>query len=147
MTATVSPFRPHRGKRRVRDYIYERDMELRRRFRETAMADSTTTFSSIEIWRRIVAQPAPRFYMSEQRARRCVYDLRHGKFRPLTQGRRRLVAELSTRYDLALEDDPSLTLTEFIIREIDSGAPEFYMTAESAMRSVERTCRRYNLPL
>lgn len=86
-----------------------------------------------EAFCRAVAAPAPRFWVSEERATAVVSRLLAGRtlgrMRPM---RRRMFADIARRVRQLLEAEPSLSLYLAVERVVNSPAPSYYLSPGSA---------------
>lgn len=131
-----------RRKRRLRELVDERNRALLRSLDRVAGAERMTVAA---IWDAAVALPAPRLYISEENAARIIRRIRRGAGPGATGSSLRVGRYLWSRYCAALSLDPALTPAQFAATEVYRPAPEFFISGESARKSVGHTRRKTHL--
>lgn len=112
------------------DFTDERNVALvslfRRKIREASLIDLDAIF--LEISR----SPAPRFFISEERALYLIKEFRRtGQMKVRIPLRCRLMEDLLRAVDSLLRRSPELTLAEAVFRAVNSPAPSYYLTPGS----------------
>lgn len=86
-----------------------------------------------EIYRKVVKQPARRFWVSEERACIVVYQIRKGdKLKDMHSTKRRMFMEIHRRAMKIQEKNPTMAMLEIVRGVVRQPAPEFYLTPGSA---------------
>ncbi len=115
----------------VSDFSGQRNAELEAAFRRVAAMRHVT--STREIFRRVAASPASRFWVSEQRAAEVIGRMLKGdnldSMRPKRRQMFLRILELALAFRRA---NPGASLTAAAFHAVNSPAPEFYITPESA---------------
>lgn len=122
------------------DFIQHRDNELKEAYRRQMKRGGAS--STAEIYENMVREPAPRFWVGEEHAAEVVSRMRKGETPVVLASRRRMYAEIFRRVERMLADQPGIPLIEAVVRVVNSPAPEFYMSAETARRQLRLILRR-----
>lgn len=113
------------------EFAGQRNSELEAAFRRIAAMRHVTTTD--EIFRRVAASPASRFWVSEQRAAEVIGRMLKGDRLDTMRPKRRemflKILELVLEYRRA---HPVATISSAAWYAVNSPAPEFYITPESA---------------
>lgn len=116
----------------ILEFTADRDNELRLAYRQAI--SQSQTLSLPDLLEKVVATPASRFWVSEERAYAVVTDLERG--RPLPEKMRgpkqRMFMEIYRRFLLLRAERPDAPVRDLIEEVIYSPAPEQYMTAQHA---------------
>lgn len=131
-------------RKRKRNLIEQRNLELRRVFREESVKLANRGKLAAEIWALAVKRPASRLYVSEDVV---VRELNERERRGETASHRRRIADLRRGYERARFVDATLTVAKYAEKLLYLPAKEFYINPLSAKVSVLRTCRRLGLRL
>lgn len=112
------------------DFTDERNLALvslfRRKIREASLIDLDAIF--LEISR----TPAPRFFISEERALYLIRNFRRtGRMRVEMPLRRRLMEDLLRVVGRLQSRTPDMSLTEAVYKAVNSPAPSYYLTPGS----------------
>ena len=87
----------------------------------------------LEIFEQIVRLPAPRFYVSSERALRVTYSLmNHASIDHMQPTRARMFRDLLKVIERLRAERPRLSLPRIVEEAIMTPAPELYLTALSA---------------
>lgn len=88
-----------------------------------------------EIGERIVLSPAPRFWVSEERAAAVVSAIMRGKpvLETMRPTKREMFEEIHRRVVELKELHPDWSLCLLVFKVVNSPAPKFYMEASSAL--------------
>lgn len=116
------------------DYLQSRNEQLSGAFR----ARLGKGWGVLEVFNQMTDVPAPRFYISEERAFRLV-SLRRRKGRwpeGIIPTRRRMLNEIYRRVEAMMEADPALDLRDAVFEVVNSPAPSFYLTPGSIRRII-----------
>lgn len=124
------------------DFTEARDKELLRAVRRLVMDPSCKSMT--EVYARAVTEPCSRFWVSERRAAEVISKMLRGVDRdwksvPL---RRKMYQELCRRVMSWRGENPGHHLSDAVFAAVNSQAPEFYLTPESAMVIVSRIMKR-----
>ncbi|MDE7376603.1 MAG: hypothetical protein K2N16_07125 [Muribaculaceae bacterium] len=126
------------------DYAAARGEEVKRAFRK-AWECAASMVSGYQpdvdhVAALAVRFPAPRFYVSEERAAAVVGQMMRGE--PVTDGmresKRRMYAELLRRVRLLRAKQPAATLVDLVASVIYEPAPEFYIEPATALFIMSR---------
>lgn len=127
-----------RKKNSVCDFASQRSEALLYNFRQYLAAQSQ--ISAIKAFHHAAEAPAPRFWVSEVRATRVIYNLLKGI--DLTEGmlpeKRRMYQEILRRVKEAMEKDPGLPLGDIVFDVVNSPAPSSYLGWDRAMRLINK---------
>jgi hypothetical protein len=125
------------------EYEVERSRDLMRAYKQ--VFTQTDGLSLPQLLAVVVAMPAQRFYVSEERAMRVVSSMYR---RPLPEGmnpaKRRMYLEIKERVDRVRERCPEWRLSRCIMYVVGQPAPEFYLTVSTArtiLSKARRVCR------
>lgn len=124
------------------DFMETRNRELLRAVRRRVMDPRCKSMT--EVYAQAVMEPCSRFWVSERRAAEVISRMLRGedpdwKSFPL---RRKMYHEL---YRLVLDwraENPGHPLSDAVFAAVNSPAPEFYLTPESAAVIVSRVMKR-----
>lgn len=124
------------------DFTEARDKELLGAVRRLVMDPSCKSMT--EVYARAVMEPCSRFWVSERRAAEVISKMLRGvdpdwKSVPL---RRKMYQELCRRVIAWRGENPGHPLSDAVFAAVNSQAPEFYLTPESAMVIVSRIMKR-----
>ncbi len=124
------------------DFTEARDKELLRAVRRLVMDPRCKSMT--EVYAQAVTEPCSRFWVSERRAAEVISKMLRGvdpdwKSVPL---RRKMYQELCRRVIAWREENPGHHLSDAVFAAVNSQAPEFYLTPESAMVIVSRIMKR-----
>lgn len=124
------------------DFTEARDKELLRAVRRRVMDPRCKSMT--EVYAQAVTEPCSRFWVSERRAAEVISKMLRGvdpdwKSVPL---RRKMYQELCRRVIAWREENPGHPLSDAVFAVVNSQAPEFYLTPESAMVIVSRIMKR-----
>lgn len=124
------------------DFTEARNKELLRAVRRLVMDPSCKSMT--QVYARAVMEPCSRFWVSERRAAEVISKMLHGDDRdwksvPL---RSKMYRELCRRVTAWREENPGHHLSDAVFAAVNSQAPEFYLTPESAMVIVSRIMKR-----
>lgn len=117
------------------EFISERNENLRREFYLRVFPGYPGVLALFEDIARI---PAPRFYISEERAISLLCRkkrLGDSWGRGMVPSRRAMIDEIDRRVRILRSFNPGLTLKEAVFRVVNSPAPSFYLTPNS-IRSI-----------
>jgi hypothetical protein len=102
------------------------------------------TIRSLTLLTTIVARPAPRFYVSSQRASIVISDMLRG--RPLTSmhpSKQRMFQEIFRRVMELRKTNTTAPLSQLVNSVIEQPAPEFYITPSSAKRIIQKNRKAF----
>lgn len=124
------------------DFTEARDKELLRAVRRLVMDPRCKSMT--EVYAQAVTEPCSRFWVSERRAAEVISKMLRGvdpdwKSVPL---RCKMYQELCRRVIAWREENPGHHLSDAVFAAVNSQAPEFYLTPESAMVIVSRIMKR-----
>lgn len=124
------------------DFTEARNKELLGAVRRLVMDPSCKSMT--EVYARAVMEPCSRFWVSERRAAEVISKMLRGedqdwKSVPL---RSKMYRELCRRVTAWREENPCHHLSDAVFAAVNSQAPEFYLTPESAMVIVSRIMKR-----
>ena len=125
------------------DYIYERERDFLKAYTHLPPHPGAH-LGSREILRKVIAQKACRFYVSEEECYRNL--LRMNKNLPLTiksTSKLHMYAEIHRRVTHLLAQAPQTTLHDAICQVIYNEAPQFYISLRTAQR-ILKTHRQRN---
>lgn len=117
----------------ILEFTRQRNDELMRAYRTQLRLSPHISMARVSA--AIVRMPAPRFWVSEERAASVVTLLLAGRDLPpnMRPTKVRMFSEIFRRY-LALRDrHPDASLQDLVSQVVNSSAPEFYMLPRSAM--------------
>lgn len=117
----------------AKSYFKEaRDAELSALFRK--MLCETEMNSLNELFAAVVKQPSSRFWVSEDRAAIVVRDVIHRGYdlRQMKLQTARMYAEILKRVLKIREKNPERDIYSIVFEVVNSPAPEFYLTSDSA---------------
>lgn len=115
------------------EYERQRDENLLRVYR-TLMGSLAVT-SQCEIYRMVVASPADRYWVSEERAVAVIANMTtdyNGTLRKMLPQKQRMYADIYRRTMKLMKANKGMTRAEAVMEVVQSPAPEFYLTPGSA---------------
>ncbi|MGM9862718.1 MAG: hypothetical protein ACI305_00440 [Lepagella sp.] len=114
-------------------FTRERNLALLHAYRREVAAASYITLD--EIGRKIVNSPAPRFWVSEERAAAVVSALMRGKpiLDTMRPTKREMFSEIYSRVLALRKARPCWDLPRIIHKVVNSPAPKFYMKPSTAI--------------
>ena len=128
----------------ILEFAEERNNELMRVYRN--IIASRSFIDSEDVVKELVNTPCSRFWISEERALRVVNAINKGF--PILYGmlstKREMFLEIYKRVMKLRKRLPKASLYECVIKVVNSPAPKFYMSANSA-REIIRKMRSKNL--
>lgn len=124
------------------DFTEARNKELLGAVRRLVMDPRCKSMT--DVYARAVMQPCSRFWVSERRAAEVISKMLRGedqdwKSVPL---RSKMYRELCRRVMAWREENPGHHLSDAVFEAVNSQAPEFYLTPDSAMVIVSRIMKR-----
>lgn len=124
----------------VAEYRDQKNNELLARFAEQFRNGSYRDMN--DLFSKTASMPATRFFIGEQRALVIVKRLMRGEsLGRMLSSRRRMYLDIYSRVCAVMRDNPECTLTNAVFQVVNSQAPEFYMTRESARTTIYRLRR------
>lgn len=120
----------------------DRDNAVLREFHR--MAARCASISMSALMPRVVKQPAPRFWVSEERATIVVSAMLRGLqvTRGMGQWKRRMFAEICRRVQSLRQQHATSPLVWLVREVVNSPAPEYYMSPRSAQNIVGKMLSR-----
>lgn len=117
----------------VSHFISERNRALLSEFRRQVSKCAFVTLN--EIGERVVNSPAPRFWVSEERAAIVVSAIMRGKpvLKTMRLSKREMFEEIHRRVVILKKSHPDWFLYELVHEVVNSPAPKFYMKTSSAL--------------
>lgn len=117
----------------VLSFTRERNAALLKAYREQISAVKFVRLN--EIGEKIVNSPAPRFWVSEERAAAVVSAIMRGKpvLETMRPTKREMFEEIHRRVVALKEAHPDWHLCQLVFKVVNSPAPKFYMEASSAL--------------
>lgn len=120
-------------------YVTERDLALidafKRELRTRAILDLDKIFAYIA-----TEVPAPRFYISEERAVRIIkYHQCHGRWLTTRQLKRRMLEEIERRALHYLDGRQADNIIDAIYMAVNDPAPSFYLSPHSVRTYIYNT--------
>lgn len=114
-------------------FTRERNAALLEAYREHVNAARFVKLN--EIGHKIVNSPAPRFWVSEERAAAVVSALMRGKpvLKSMRPSKREMFEEIHRRVVALKKLHPEWHLCELVYEVVNSPAPKFYMEVSSAL--------------
>ena len=114
-------------------FTRERNAALLKAYRE--LVDSVSFIRLNEIGEKIVNSPAPRFWVSEERAAAVVSAIMRGKpvLKTMQPTKREMFEEIHRRVLALKKLHPDWNLSQLVFKVVNSPAPKFYMKASSAL--------------
>lgn len=133
-------------KRRLFDYIEQRDLEMRSVYRRLVLSGEVgDACDSMYVWELVVRHPASRFFVSEESATRALRAYAAGRSRGCGKAVQSVVGSLGEAFLARRAVDPSLSAARFAAEAVYGPAPGFFIKADTARKSVAATCRRLGL--
>lgn len=120
----------------ILEFTDKRNKELMRAFR---VALAKKDFIDItEISEEIVNSPCSQFWVSEERAVVVVASIAKGKpiLETMRSTKREMFQEIYSRVKALRSKNPKATLSELVIKVVNSPAPKFYMRPRCAMEII-----------
>ncbi len=112
-------------------YVEERNAALCRTFNR--MLDSDGYSDINRVFDELASQPAPRFYISEDRALLLLRNHRRtGRWALKKPERIAMLEEINARVERVLKENPGLGLYDAVCCVVNSPAPSFYITPGTA---------------
>ena len=97
-----------------------------------------------DIVRKAISSPAPRFYVSPERALAVIQKIKKGEsIAYMSESRRDMYTEIYNRVQSLLETNPYFSIKEAIRKVINSPAPKFYInegTAIVTLHYIKKQC-------
>lgn len=117
----------------VLSFTRERNAALLKAYRE--QIDAVSIVRLKEIGEKIVNSPAPRFWVSEERAAVVVSAIMRGKpvLETMRPTKREMFEEIYLRVVALKKVHPDWLLCQLVFKVVNSPAPKFYMEASSAL--------------
>lgn len=117
----------------ILSFTRERNAALLKAYREQVNAADFIRLN--EIGEKIVNSPAPRFWVSEERAAAVVSSIMRGKpiLDTMRPTKREMFLEIHRRVVALKEQHPDWTLCALVLKVVNSPAPKFYMRPSSAL--------------
>ena len=117
----------------VLEFTRERNAALLKAYRE--QIDAVDYVRLNEIGEKIVNSPAPRFWVSEERAAAVVSAIMRGKpvLETMRPTKREMFEEIHRRVVALKKEHPDWHLCRLVLKVVNSPAPKFYMEASSAL--------------
>lgn len=121
----------------VVEFKEQRNKELLRAFRN--QLSNLGELPLRELFDRASHSPASRFWVSERRAMMVMSKMLKGdNLSSMNPKRREMFQEIFRRVKRILEEQPGISLIEASFRAVNSPAPEFYLTPQSARTMIYR---------
>lgn len=121
----------------VVEFKEQRNEELLRAFR--AQLSNLGELPLTELFERTSMTPASRFWVSERRAMMVMSKMLKGDtLDSMNPKRREMFQEIFRRVKHILAEEPGISLIEASFRVVNSPAPEFYLTPQSARTMIYR---------
>lgn len=121
----------------VAEFGPQRDRELLQAFR--ALFLKLGNVPAEALFAKAAESPASRFWVSEKRAAYVVSKMLKGdRILSMNPKKREMFFELARRVKSHIRNEPGITLTEATFRAVNSPAPEFYLTPNSARVMIYR---------
>lgn len=97
-----------------------------------------------DVCRHIVNAPAPRFYVSEPRATVVISQLLRGEdISRMHHTKQEMYLEIYSRFLVAREKNPHLSITQIITDIVEQPAPKFYLAPESARVMIYKAKKKW----
>lgn len=114
-------------------FTRERNAALLKAYREQIEAARVIRLN--EIAKKIVNSPAPRFWVSEERAAAVISDIMRGKpvLHHMRPSKREMFEEIYHRVIALKQQRPDWALCRIVFVVVNSPAPKFYMEPSSAL--------------
>lgn len=130
----------HKGAEAV--YSAERDKDLLRAYREVLTRHRHIYLP--RVFEEVVSSPSKRFWVSEERAKIVLGEIARGRsLERMNRTRRDMYMEIYRRVCLLQKEQPDLSLNRLIETVIESPAPCFYLTPQSAkviLHRIKKKC-------
>ena len=122
------------------EYEDERDKDLMRAYHEQLASCDTIVLS--DIFRKVVAMPSARFWVSEERAAVVIGSMLRGdKLEKMRTNAMEMYFEIYKRFISERGKYPDKSIAEIVFHVIRQPAPKFYLTPDSARVIVTRIKR------
>ncbi len=123
------------------DFIPQRNRELTARFRELLATAEGVPLR--DMFGMAARQPCSRFWVAEERAAEVVSAiLRGGDTSSFLPQKKRMYEEICRRVEAYRRRHPEATLADAAHAVVNGGAPEFYLTPDSAMVIIYKSRRK-----
>lgn len=133
---------PMKRKGTTSEHIPDRDRDFLRTFRDLILECRVIRID--DICQKLTQMPAPRFWVSEERAQAVIRSIRAGRSTErMTPTRREMYAEILRRVTELQRQDPQLSLAQAVARVVRNAAPKWYITPLSARRLLFRLRAKY----
>ncbi|MBD5203850.1 MAG: hypothetical protein HDS82_03120 [Bacteroidales bacterium] len=124
----------------ISDFTGIRNGELYRSF--STQLRNPMVENNGELYLNTVKSPCSRFWVSERRAAEVVSALRKGSNLPaMLEEKRRMYEEIYKRTEDILVKNPELSLSRAVEQAVWSPAPEFYLSPETARKTIRHILR------
>lgn len=121
------------------EFSAERDSEIMERFSQRL---SQRKGIDPSIYKEVVEMPASRFWVSEPRAAYIVgKSLKGYDFSGMFEEKRLMFEEITRRVRRIIKDDPGVTIASAVFQVVNSEAPRFYISPETAKSIIYRVGR------
>lgn len=129
----------HKGN--TTDYAAERDGTLLKEYRDALARASRIRLA--DITREVAESPAPRFWVSEERAYAVIRKMEAGEsIDGMIAERRRMFRELHRRYREEREKNPRLSPLAVVAKIVNSPAPRHYLTPRTVGELIYRAKKK-----
>lgn len=127
----------------VLSFTHERNAALLKAYRQQIAAVSFIRLE--DIGEKIVNSPAPRFWVSEERATTVVSAMMQGKsvLDSMRDTKREMFQEIYRRVLVLKKVHPDWPLSRLVFDVVNSPAPKFYMKASSALERLFKIRKAY----
>lgn len=124
------------------EFEKERNNDLMAAYHQ--LMEATEYINHQTIFKEVVNMPAPRFYVSEERAKIVLYWLMRGdSLDKMLPNRREMFQEIYRRVMELRKKQPELTVFELAIKVVHQPAPKFYLTPDSAKIIILKAKRQW----
>lgn len=129
----------------VMDFSQQRDADLMRVYRRQLREAKFILMP--DIFARVAASPASRFWVSEERAAVEVSRMLAGRPGPrMRPNKREMFAEIFRRFLIERERRPRLSILEIVSRIVHQPAPRFYLTPRTVGELIYRFKKSHTKP-
>lgn len=112
------------------DFTKQRDEDILRVFKQYMQENNHIIMP--EIFERVAASPAQRFWVSEERAAIIISAIENRRpLGPMRQNKREMFREIYRRYVRLRAAHPNIPLRDLVSQIVHSPAPRFYLTART----------------
>ena len=123
------------------EYEQQRDEDLMRAYRQ-ALHESSHIHMP-DIFRKVVAMPSSRFWVSEERAAVVISAMMRGvTFPNMNPTKRKMFQEIYNRVVCLRDRQPCLSVYELTFEVVRQQAPQFYLTPGSAKVIISKIKKR-----